>query len=243
MYVQVCIHNTEISFLLDSGATASLISKATYERCAVSFNLALKPHDVHIKGVDGTKINVHGYIFADIALGHFSTRVKLIVCDMSLPVILGQDFMMVNIKSWDLDALTLCTKDGKTIYCNSGESTESICRVSVKQNVDIPPRSYMLVPVSVSKAIDMHGPVFIDDLRGGDIKLLKGVIDPNFENTVIGLLNETDETIQIENGQIIGECHPAFEEVQPAKDDRCASCAETTNKETNENKAYIVPKH
>lgn len=57
---------------------------------------------------------MHGYIFADIALGNFSTRVKLIVCDMSLPGILGQDFMMVNIKSWDLEALTLCTKDGKT---------------------------------------------------------------------------------------------------------------------------------
>lgn len=38
LYVQGCIHERDISFLLDSGATASLISKATYERCAEGFN-------------------------------------------------------------------------------------------------------------------------------------------------------------------------------------------------------------
>ncbi|KAH3837090.1 hypothetical protein DPMN_110468 [Dreissena polymorpha] len=84
------------------------------------------------------------------------------------------------------------------------------------------------------------GRLFVDDLNGGNIKFLKGVIDPNFENTVIGLLNETNETIQIEYGQIIGECHPVFEEVQQTKDDRCASCAETTLKEKDDNKS-IVP--
>ncbi|KAH3839339.1 hypothetical protein DPMN_112767 [Dreissena polymorpha] len=99
---------------------------------------------------------------------------------MSLPGILGQDFMMQNIRSWNLETLQLCTKDGKTIYCYSGESTGSICRVSVKQNVDIPPRSCMLVPVSVSNAIDMHGAAFVDDLNGGNLKFLKGVINPNF---------------------------------------------------------------
>ncbi|KAH3746542.1 hypothetical protein DPMN_180950 [Dreissena polymorpha] len=98
LYVQGCI-------LLDSGATASLISKETYEKCSDIFNLSLEPHDVNIKGVDGTKINVHGYIFADIALGNFSTRVKLIVCDMSLPGILMQ-----NIKSWNLETLQLLQK-------------------------------------------------------------------------------------------------------------------------------------
>ncbi|KAH3700619.1 hypothetical protein DPMN_075596 [Dreissena polymorpha] len=89
----------------------------------------------------------------------------------------------------------------------------------------------MLVPVSVSNAIDMHGSAFVDDLNGENIKCLKGVIDPNFEETVIGLLNETDETIQIENGQVIGQCHPVFEEVKQTKVDRCKSCAETTSKE------------
>lgn len=60
-----------------------------------------------------------------------------LVSKTTLAGILGQDFMMKNIRSKkDLESLEQRTKDGNIIGCLSGEETSHIYRVVVKMKVD-----------------------------------------------------------------------------------------------------------
>ena len=138
LYIQGNINNNEIPFLLDSGATATLISEETYDQIGGEKSLPLSHRDLRIQGVDGANIKVRGYVNTNITFGNYTAKVTVIVCDMSLPGILGQDFIMENVKQWNIETLELYTKDGSVIHCYSGEETTTVCRVEVNEGVDIP---------------------------------------------------------------------------------------------------------
>ena len=57
-------------------------------------------------------IKVYGYVNTKITLGNYEATSCIIVCEMKQPGILGQDFLKVNIKTWNFDNLELCTKNG-----------------------------------------------------------------------------------------------------------------------------------
>lgn len=66
MYVKGYINQTPIKFLIDSGATATLISKSTFDRLK---QRPLSERNVQIQGVDGGNINVYGRDIFRIGLG------------------------------------------------------------------------------------------------------------------------------------------------------------------------------
>lgn len=60
LYIIGKIDSLDVHFLVDSGATATLISKETYEKCGYGSDSQLYSKDEIIKGVDGNNINVYG---------------------------------------------------------------------------------------------------------------------------------------------------------------------------------------
>ncbi|KAH3873385.1 hypothetical protein DPMN_036620 [Dreissena polymorpha] len=68
--------------------------------------------------------------------------------------------MANHIKSWDIQKHTL---DGYTIDFVTEETGLSVCRVLVNERVEIPPRSYQMLPVEVKGNVPEL--VFVDGIQ------------------------------------------------------------------------------
>jgi len=211
------IENQEVNFLVDSGSTVTLLSGETFERCGGKDNIPLYQRDVCIQGVDNTKIKVHGYADIILQLGEFQTEITIVVCDISLEGILGQDFITKHIRYWDLESLQLWTKNGSSISCSTG-ANGGVCRVLAKERVEIPSRSCVLVPVELPKLATLPDKIFInsrEDMKadwGGNCEIMPGIISPHDGQAVIGVLNHSEQTTTLHIGQDIGLGHPIEED-------------------------------
>ena len=143
-YIKGTILETGVNFLVDSGATTSLISRETYDLCKDDGCDLLLQQEINIQGVDGTHIKAYGYVDLIVKLGSYSFEKTFIVCDIASDGILGQDFLLKYVKSWDLEAHKLILKHGNTIECYTKSGTSRVCRVLVKETVQIPPQSCIL---------------------------------------------------------------------------------------------------
>ena len=236
IYAKGCIETEEINFLVDTGSTVTLVSKDTFERFRGKCDIPLYQKEVCIKGVDETKIKVHGYADLTLTLGEFETKMTFVVCDMSLDGILGQDFIRKHIRYWDLESLELCTKDGYTINCYTEDRSEGICRVVAKETVEIPSHSCVLVPVKLRNSTDMQTKtLFIstctnetDTCDYEDTEVLPGIIGACDDTATIGVLNRGDKVMTITADQKIGQCHAINEYVIEDKiPERCAAATAT----------------
>ncbi|XP_053383689.1 uncharacterized protein LOC128549929 [Mercenaria mercenaria] len=209
------MNDVDIHFLLDSGSTATLISRETFETCGGEEIYPLHMTDINVNSVDGTNITMHGLIEADIDSGSFKARTTIIVCDISLPGLLGQDFIMKNIVQWNLERMELNTKDGYAIQCQTMESIDRVCRVTVGGEIEIPAKTCMLVPVKIPSSEFLPEVAFVGEMEThqlNDMKVIKGILDPHCNELFIGVINETEDTYTIKEGKEIGRCHPIFED-------------------------------
>ena len=166
--------------------------------------------------MDGSSINVYGSILTDIIFGKYKAEVNIIVCDISLPGILGQDFITKHIKQWDLETLELCTKDGYIMQCGTWEETKRVCRIIVEEEVQVPPKTCVLVPVKISNFDTLPETAFVDGMdveKGNDIHVLRGIMNPRDKDPLIGVMNESESVYKMKEGQEIGHCHPVVEDV------------------------------
>ena len=242
LYIIGKIDSLDVHFLVDSGATATLISKETYEKCGYRGDSQLYRKDMIVKGVDGNNINVYGCADLKIRFGDYETKVTVIVSEISLQGIIGQDFLLNNVKRWDLESLELLTKDNKAIHCYTKESSRAVCRVHVDGTITVPPRSCMMVPVKIPNAEVLPDAVLIDieGSRNTSCTLVSGIIDPHNTNIALGLLNQTDEETIIINGQELGTCQPATD---ISFDDHIDSLEHIASVLLGKDTTNVIPEH
>ena len=208
------INDAQVNFLWDSGATVSLISKKTYDRCLEQKDLPLIQSSCSIQGVDGANIHVYGHVEADIALGSYTTKAKLIVCDMANQGILGYDFIGKHIRYWDMENMEMLTKDGMSISCYAGRNAGCICRVTVTEHIEIPSRTCSIIPIAISNSDLLPETAYVDchiSQSEKEFGIIGGIIDPHKEELLIGVINKSEYPIQVERGQELGKCFPSLE--------------------------------
>ncbi|KAH3735526.1 hypothetical protein DPMN_042061 [Dreissena polymorpha] len=147
VYVEGLMDGNAVTLLLDSGATTTLISKDTLETIRKKTD-DLREHTGTVCTVDGTPLNVQGSVQLKLKVARFTTAIDATVCDKpNIQEILGQDFMANHIKSWEIQNQRLHTLDGNTIDIVTDGTGLSVCRVLVKEMVEITPMSFQMLPV------------------------------------------------------------------------------------------------
>ena len=99
-----------------------------------------------MQGVDGKNINVYGYANIGISFDESHLLHTVIVCDITPEGILGQDFLLKHIKTWDLAVLCLRTRHNTVIPLATGGETQVVGRVLIKDKTQIPVHSNSFVP-------------------------------------------------------------------------------------------------
>lgn len=217
LYVTANIGNITVNFLLDSGATSSLISKDVFDRCSREQILTVQNDDVIVQGVDGKPLHIHGHTDMNLKLGSFNTTIRAIVSDIAIDGILGQDFILKHIRRWDLDTNELSTKCGQIIICHKGHVENRVCRIVVSEKRQVPANTFTMVSVQIPDATRLPETALVDEFEKnvkGNIKIVKGIIDPHTLIKYIGIINDSEEDITIKSGQDIGQCYPIFSELE-----------------------------
>ena len=84
----------KINFLLDSSSTAKLLSSAEYRKLPPELSPGLQPTNMSVEDLNGHALLVHGIGQFQVCLEDVPHKATLLVVDMDLPAILGQDFLL-----------------------------------------------------------------------------------------------------------------------------------------------------
>ncbi|CAC5422756.1 unnamed protein product [Mytilus coruscus] len=205
-YIDVTVHNQPTKFLIDTGATVTLVLHALFFRIQKKERADLEPITQVIISANGTELNI---------------AVEALVADLSTDGILGLDFMKKNDCKIDLQQETLQCKNNTYPMAFSGKI--GCYRILAAENISIPPGTETF---SRSR---------INDYDTSTSKLQIGIIEPceKFvkrdnallaktlvearEHVPIRLLNVSNTVTTISAGTIVGEISPVADVITMTK--------------------------
>lgn len=122
LYAKGVIERVAVDFLVDSGSTATLLSKQAFDKIGGG-TIDLHQKSIVMQGVDGKNINVYGCAEINLSFDDSQMCQMVIVCDITPEGILGQDFLLKHIKTWDMDVPCLRTRQNTEIRLETGGET------------------------------------------------------------------------------------------------------------------------
>ena len=235
-YITGVLCGVDIKFLLDSGSTASLLSYEKFCKLPRELSPILQSTDAKVYDLNGNPLQVHGKGRFQIYLEDVPHEGSLMVVDMDLPAILGQDFLLEYVHCIDYKTRTLRTEktDVQCWIANDKNSTE----VKTKRTVSIPAFHGLWVPVSLadSNDPDLANTGFFEQLQtfNGNIQVVDGLIDTTSEQIFVNILNHNDHPIKLQAKTTVGLCRSACHVDQSKIRHTVVSCSDATEDLTNE---------
>ena len=147
LYVDVKIQGETARFLVDTGATVTLVSESLYKKLPMSVRPNLHEVTQTIMTANSTALSVHGKAEFNVCIDQMTYYSEAIVAKLKIDGILGLDFMKAHQCSVDIG--------NEVLVVNGREKRLSIegflgCyRITASKTVSIPPRSEMIVPGKV----------------------------------------------------------------------------------------------
>jgi predicted aspartyl protease len=221
MTVKGRIGETNVNFLVDTGASCSLISNTVYRKINAAEDQQLgKLTDRKFQLADGRPLAAQGKLKVNIQLGPVVVTHEIIVANISDEGIIGYDFLKAHECRIDIGKSefqlkgkkipckvprnpTVCTKSSSQINEIQGPSpsiqgnTDRILKI--KQTVEIMPECEQLIEVTFDKEVKTENqyvlaePLLKFEQKYG-MKVAATMLDPSKEQVVIRVLNPSKET-------------------------------------------------
>jgi len=218
MYLQGSVHGTGVKFLIDTGATVTMIAKGVYERMAPEDRPWLYEVTGNVLCADGKPLEVVGKGNLPCHSGEKCQEHCVIVAKIGLTVegVLGLDFLE-EVGS-EIDFVNHSLKIGDAVL--SYEVIKSIsmecARVVLSETMTIPARHEMNVPCKLQTVGNGHsygstGIVEPEERFVENKQLLVGkvLISATSDNVIpLRVMNVTDETKVVHAGTIMGRYIP-----------------------------------
>lgn len=224
LYVRGHINGTQINFLIDSGSTVTLISKQMFDRLGI-VSLSVRNKNMSIQGVDGSDIKIYGREQFQIKLGHKKIEHPVIVCNITTDGIIGQDFILKHARHLDFDTLQLILRSGECVQCYACREIDRVCRVIVREGIEIPPQSYTCVRVEIPDNGQLPAIGYVENDKAEDmlksLHVVEGLVDTHGSNIGIGVVNRSEESIFLHQGKEVASCKSSYMEMTERH--RCAT--------------------
>ena len=247
LYATGVIEGVSVEFLVDSGSTATLLSKESFDKMGGGHPIDLHQRNIVMQGVDGKNINVYGYANINISFDGNNVPHTAIVCDIKPEGILGQDFLLKHVKMWDLDVPCLRTRQNKVIPLATGGETQAVCHVLVKDKMQIPPRSVSFGPVDIVNGKHLAANGYMEGKRSDTSKeqvtVLPGIVDPHQEGKGLAIMNKDNESITFYPCDTVATCNSPYEATKEDNDIGLVSLDCADNSSCQSEKYPEVPSH
>ena len=209
MYLPVQINGIHTDMLIDSGATASLISVEVFNKMANQ--PILKPVKGQMVAVNGMNLKTHRFCDFDVIIGGFCYSVRAIVAELNTSGILGLDFLSDYECAIDIKQKCIVL-DGKRIRCDM-KGKIGCYRVSLMETVSILPRHEMLISCQINDYChDIKGTGIVepsDDFHRKSNVMIGRTLATADENVPVRIMNPLNEEVVVYKGTIVGQ----FEQV------------------------------
>lgn len=202
-----------ISFLLDTGASVTLLRKDTWERVKAGNTLQLSQWaGQRLVGVDGSPLQVFGQAEVELTLvgKQFLSKV-LVVSPLTTEAILGLDFLQEHRATIDLGnrKLLIGRDQGTSVPLHKPSQRAASLRVHLVDVVHIPPCSEVLVMAGTTEPIG-EGTYLVEGSRDRPGAMVaRALVDPKGGCLVpVNLLNPRAEAVTLKAGADIATVVP-----------------------------------
>ena len=143
MFIDVEIQGKIFEFLVDTGATITLISRKVAQDHLLGEG-SLEPLKSDILIADGTTLKIYGMQALKFSIHNRQFQHKMVVADLTVDGILGLDFLKSNDCTLNIANCSLIlTKPESHIPCHY-KGTLGCNRITLSENLTLPPLSEML---------------------------------------------------------------------------------------------------
>ena len=220
IFVDALVEGTKIRFLVDTGASLSLLSSAKIGDIPLTSTRKLEDVQQKVLDAGGNRLNTTGKGFFSVSLGNIQTDLEFVVADISVEGILGMDFLQKNDCVIDIVKRKLILKDDIAVPLEFLGSFGCF-RVISTDTTSIPPQSEVLIKGKVCTK---------DNLQ---LQLQDSLLEPNESfirktDTFIGrslvsaqevvpvrILNLSDDTKVVYKGTYLADINPVCATLQP----------------------------
>ncbi len=218
-YLSISVQDCPTTFLVDTGASVSIIKTNVFRKLSPEDQPELYPADASMETADGTPIPCLGKGMFKIIVNGIELEHELWVADINLDAILGFDFLdkyKCNL-DFDKNELQIFEFPGNP-YVEENESDEDTFPVALCSTTDVPPESEVLLKGRFVKksGISMDGilePSF-SFLSSCNLVLAKTLVNSEQDNVIIRVINVTSDTVRVYEGTIVANLH-RVEEMLP----------------------------
>ncbi|XP_038066604.1 uncharacterized protein LOC119736660 [Patiria miniata] len=182
------INGMDVVALIDTGATASILSEKVVSKWPVEAQAGITKSDVRVHLADEKDLTVIGEVRAELQLGGQLIAHKFIIADVSNDVLLGLDFLREENCIIDINGKSLKWRGTELSLRDTAEPLQC-CRVTVQETVVVPPQTEMVI---------------VGSLGESDVGVAYGLIEPTpgmvqRENLIVAssLVSTTEETVPV----------------------------------------------
>lgn len=233
LYVSGLVGGIYVNFLVDTGSTATIISKSIFDNMAADVKPRLRDEERTLVDVNNREITIYGHAEIPVTFGSVKRSLPVVVCDVLNEGILGQDFLMKNVQKLDLQKMMLITDQGN-IQCWTGGEAVMVCSVAVKQTVIIPPETRSVIPITIPKKDHLAELGLVETpatvISQKNFSLIPGIVDTKSQDLQAVIQNFSSNPITLYPNMKLGTCESYYEK-SPAGN--CCRVAEPPTTSTN----------
>ena len=211
------LHGVGITALVDSGATATIISDTVYTKLHQHKRPLLKPVECRMVAANGEDVTTIGLAEFTFSFSGKLFHLPAIVANINTEVVIGRDFMQKFSCNLKLKECTLNTED--TVINCFMRGKMGCFRIAAAETVSIPSNNEMVILGNISnKGIcqDNIGVIEPNEELIEKKSVLSGrVLAKANERVPVCLMNPTSNPVVIKKGTLLG----TFEPVDEVKED------------------------
>ena len=212
MYLSVSVFGVKTSMLIDSGATASLLSTDMYYSKPADRRPSLKPVRGEMVAINGMTLEILGSGDFDIDVAESCYPSTFFVAKLNTTGILGLDFLSAHDCDINMNHKAIVL-DGKMIKCTI-KGKNGCYRVSLGETISIPPHHEIITSGQINEFCnDIEGIGIIEPTekfcKNGQA-LIGRILVTARESVPIRLMNPSNEPVVVHKGTIVGQ----FEQVE-----------------------------
>ena len=219
LFVKCSLYGTDVNFLVDTGANATILHPEKFYSIPAEERPELQTFGGRLRMADGQLIPVIGRAKVSFQV-HPQVPAELhsvLVAAVEAPGVLGYDFLHEHDCCLELGPGQLTIR-GKKLPCMQEDQMTSVFKVTLKSTVTVPPCSEMMVPGLIQGDLSGCQAALVEPdekiVESSEIVVTGQVIDHSQETVPIGLVYVLDDSCVLQKNSVVGICEAVDELVE-----------------------------